>query len=466
MAWKDNNADDEDFDTAFSDNDLAPSVGLDAGDFARLLSDHLRDAFDARPIDIETSLDAALRTLPMHWLEAMCDAHGVAPRGKRRATRHERVESITRILRNQDGLACCVLELLPEARAALRRVLQHGGVMRLNMLERDFGMITGDGWMWDELPPVSIIGELRRIGLLFVGTSLLTQKGKPAMRPSRVVVTPKDLREPLKRILAQPAVRREEDAALAASLVTPAMLLRDTLDNVHESFDNAVALPLSRDDVCGFLQQAQSDGLNPRVVWDYVQTVLEFLFVHIHEIREMNDLRGFHVSEMASQFVDDHYLERWMLDERRELIDTVRRIYVYLHANGRVDDEAREEILQACARLSTGKRKLALIQRPPPLGGELLLLRINPNTGDEERYTINHQRLLMVWSEAFHQDWRTVLRKCADVPGSAAKAQLVNDLIALEPSVCELLIARADREDADAALRWFYEESVITLSAW
>jgi hypothetical protein len=466
MAWKDNEADDDDFDASFTDNDLALPFGLDTSEFSRLLSDHLRDEHDAKAIDIDITLNAALRMLPTHWLDAIGHAHAIESRTQRHSSRRERIESISRILRNADGLARCVLALPPEARATLRRVLQNGGVIRLNMLERDFGVMTGDGWMWDEHPPVSNIGELRRHGLLFIGKSALTNTGKPAKRAFRVAVAPKDLRDALNRILAPSAVRREEDAALAASTATPAKLLKDALDEVRESFDNAIELPLGRDDVCGFLKRVHEDGMNPRVVWDCLQTLLEFLFLYIHEIRTMNDLCGYHLSEMASSFVDDHYLERWTLDERRELIDVVRRLYVYLRATGRIDADAEEEILHACARLSTGKRKLNLIHRPPPLGGELLLLRINPNTGDEERYTINHQRLIMVWVEAFHQDWRTVLRKCADVPDSAAKAQLVNDLIALEPAVCELLIARTDGEDADAALRWFYEESVIALSAW
>jgi hypothetical protein len=139
MAWKDNDADDEEFDAASSDNDLVLPFGLDTSEFARLLSDHLRDAHDAKPIEIDIGLTAALRMLPAHWLDAMCDAHGIAPRTQRRASRRERAESISRILCNPDGLARCVLELPPEARAALRRVLQNGGVMRLNMLERDFG---------------------------------------------------------------------------------------------------------------------------------------------------------------------------------------------------------------------------------------------------------------------------------------------------------------------------------------
>jgi hypothetical protein len=446
----------------------ADGIGFDARDEgARYFSDPMRAVFDNQPIDVEMSLEAALEGLPDPWLDAACMALRIRNRGLNKQPRRAKVVSIVASLGCTDDLARCILEMPPQARAALRRVLESGGSIRLSTLERDFGDMFGDGWFWNEQPPTSLIGELRRRALLFVGKSTIERDGKLSKRAFRVAMVPRELRKPLQRILADGAIRREEEHALASYYASPGDLLKDALDGVRAHYDNLdFELQLARHDVIEFLRSVSKDGFNPILVWTSVETLLEYLYSAAHEVRSMNDLCGYHISELATEFVDQHYMQRWVLDERRELIETVRRLIVFLRARGVVDAECEEEVLQACVRLNTGKRKLNLINRPPPLGGELLLVRVNPNTGLEERYTINHQRLIMVWANTFHQDWRTILQRCSDVPDGARKAELIQDLIALEPAVCELLIARTQEHEAEAAINWFYEENVIFLSAW
>jgi hypothetical protein len=362
-----------------------------------------------------------------------------------------------------------VLDMPPYARAALRRVLANGGSMRLSALVRDFGDMTGDGWFWDEQPPRSSIGELRRRALLFIGRAQRPKPTLPKRRMYKIAVVPLELRAPLSSILTDASVRREEEHALETYFASSSDLLKEAVDGVRGFFASAVLPPcFTRPQLEAFLKLATDDGFNPLLIWTNLETMLAFFESNVHELRSVSDLAGYHVSEMATDFVDQQYLQRWTIDERRDLIETVRRLYAYLHQPGVavIDADEHEEIEDACRQLVTSKRKLRTIKRPPALGGELLLLRVNPNTGAEERFTFNHQRLIMVWFAEFHQDWRTMRLRCSELPYGDAKAALIDELIGLEPAVCELLVARVEEEDIDDAIRWYYDEPLLAVSAW
>jgi len=385
----------------------------------------------------------------------------------RRPNRRAKVTALAAALTSEETLRRCVAELPPHARIALRQVIDNGGWMRLADLTRDFGAMDGDGWFWDEDPPTSCLGQLRHRALLFIGRTSLTKKGKPGKRTFRVAVVPKDIRDLLKGILSESAIRREDEMAAAQQSAEIEDLLNDALWAAKTYYD---ALdwqpPLRLSDAEAFLRHASQWGFDPLKAWFGIEIFLAFVEVHLHEIQSLDDLCGYHVSELASSFVDMNYAQRWTLDARRSLVYLVRHLYDHLHARGRILDETRDEVNQACARLVSGKRRLDLIHRPAPLGGELVFARLNPNTGQEERYTFNHQRLLMVWAGAFHKDWRTMLNACATVPDGAEKAALIHELIALEPGICDLLISQADEDDFDRAILWFHRERLLTISAW
>ncbi len=466
MRYNPNDESDE-FNDDLNDDGDALSFEM-TEEFTRFIGDRWRAQQDSKPISASVSLASAVHRMPAQWLDAACAMHRINLRGEARSSRRAKADALFSRLTSMDHLARCVLDMPPYARAALRRVLESGGSMRLSALVRDFGDMTGDGWFWDEQPPKSSLGELRRRALLFVGKSSLSKTSTATTRRTfKIAVVPSELREPLGRILGDPAVRREEESALATYFASSDDLLKEAFDGVQSHYVAAPWEPvLAREYLEVFLKQSADAGFNPLLVWTSLQTVLEFFDTYAHELIVPGDLAGYHVSEMATEFVDRQYLQRWALDERRELIETVRRLYTYLHTIGVIDAEAIEDIDQSCRQLITGKRRLHLIHRPPPLGGELLLARVNPNSGEEERFTINHQRLIMVWFAEFHQDWRTLRKRCAEVPAGKDKARLVDDLIGLEPSVCELLVARVEDDDINAAVHWFYEDTVIELSAW
>lgn len=436
-------------------------------ELARYLGDRWRVEEENKVIHVHLSLITALSKTPAKWLEAACRANRIMLRGTMRRDRRAKVAALAASLTTPEELRRCVLDLPAHARAALRRVIENGGWMRLSELTRDFGLMDGDGWFWDEEPPTSSLGELRLRGLLFVGKTSLTKEGKSGKRLSKVAVVPKDIRDLLRTILSDAAIRREEEAAAVARLMAEDDLLNDAVDAARNHYGSLDwQPPLTRADAEGFVRHMSRNGFNPVLIWFGLEMLLNFIEAHLHEIQSLDQLCGYHVSEFASSFVDMNYMQRWTLDERRNLVEVVRHLYQYLLGQGRVSDETFEEIRNACVRLNSGKRKLNLIHRPPPLGGELIFTRTNPNTGEEERYTFNHQRLLMVWAGAFHQDWKTMLSVCETVPTGRQKAALIHELIALDPGICDLILSQADEDDFDRAILWFYEDRMLELSAW
>lgn len=150
-----------------------------------------RKKVEDKPIQMNTTLQAALNKQPAVWVEAIYEALGL--QGARRAK--ERVKEIAAKLPEVRFLQEVVARLPEEAHEALRLVLQRAGWIKYGQLTRRFGSDAGDGWFWNERPPTSTLGRLRLHGLLFVGRAAL--RGKRW----KVGVIPVELREPLTRIL-------------------------------------------------------------------------------------------------------------------------------------------------------------------------------------------------------------------------------------------------------------------------
>jgi hypothetical protein len=451
---------DDDRSQIFFDDDLGLITPEMAEDLARYMADEWREREEGKSIKLDLTLAAALSKTPAKWLDAACIAHRISKKGQRKT----KVTALTHKMTDTPTLVELVRNTPAHARAALRKVIEGGGWMKLNALIKDFGDMEGDGWFWDEIPPTSSLGELRQRALLFVGRAVLGKTGKKAYK---VAVVPRDLRAALLQILSDPNVKAEEEEAIVSRFASPDEVLREALEEVrthfsHIEWDTAVG----ENDVEAFLLEVHSQGYDALNVWQSLEVVLDFLDHQSHEIVSLDDIGSYHISELVHEFVDRHYLPRWSLNLRRDLLETVQRFYKHLHKTGRANDDALIEVDQACAQIRKGKRKLNVIKRPPPLGGELILARANPNTGREERYTFNHQRILMVWASECHQDWRHMLQVCKTVPDGHRKAELVHDLIALEPSTQELLIARSDEDDFANGVIWFYKENVLELSSW
>jgi len=153
---------------------------------ARLEQSWRRD-IEAKPLPLNSTLQAALNKLPAPWVDGICLCLGVPAERKRQ----DKVARIIACLSSETGISTIVRALPADCREAVTHVLKNGGWVKYNQLSRQFGDEKGDGWWWDKEPPQSTIGELRLRGLLFVGQAAV------GSRRSKVAVIPRELREPI-----------------------------------------------------------------------------------------------------------------------------------------------------------------------------------------------------------------------------------------------------------------------------
>jgi len=413
-----------------------------------------RKAAQNMAISVHLSLNEALNALPSPWLEAACQAHQLDQH-----SRGAKLRALAGALTNPDALRRCVSQLPLRARRALKRVMDNGGWMRLAELTKEFGRMDGDGWFWDQQPPKSCLGGLCRCALLFVGRGLV-DAGSRRKRWLKVAVIPAELRAPLQRALAELIPEGNDDV--------PAMgddALSDALFLARLYYGEASEkLLLSFEDVVDFLHQAHRQGRNLLSTWAGIEAFLNFTSQFAYEITSLDDLCGYHIGELARDYLDLAPSRLGSMAERRRVIRLVRVLYDFLLDRGKILPETCKLVRQSCARLI--QDGLNAIRRPAPVGGEVILCWINPDTNSEERYTVNHQRLLMAWQHDFDRDWPSLLAHCHKVPSGARKADLARELAAADPVIYDLLIGDADKEDFQRALRWFYEEQMLEISVW
>ena len=413
-----------------------------------------RKAAQNMAISVHLSLNEALNALPSPWLEAACQAHQLDQH-----SRGAKLRALAGALTNPDALRRCVSQLPLRARRALKRVMDNGGWMRLAELTKEFGRMDGDGWFWDQQPPKSCLGGLCRCALLFVGRGLV-DAGSRRKRWLKVAVIPAELRAPLQRALAELIPEGNDDV--------PAMgddALSDALFLARLYYGEASEkLLLSFEDVVDFLHQAHRQGRNLLSTWAGIEAFLNFTSQFAYEITSLDDLCGYHIGELARDYLDLAPSRLGSMAERRRVIRLVRALYDFLLDRGKILPETCKLVRQSCARLI--QDGLNAIRRPAPVGGEVILCWINPDTNSEERYTVNHQRLLMAWQHDFDRDWPSLLAHCHKVPSGARKADLARELAAADPVIYDLLIGDADKEDFQRALRWFYEEQMLEISVW
>jgi tetratricopeptide (TPR) repeat protein len=146
---------------------------------------------DAKPLSLDTKLQAALNKCPAQWIEGMATTLGYTQKGIKR----DKIAAIIGHLTHRDKLNGVVASLQPQERAALALVMKKDWA-KYGELTRRFGTEEDDGWFWDEEPPTSVVGRLRLRGLLFVGTAGIQG------RNYKVAVIPIELRPLLHEIMA------------------------------------------------------------------------------------------------------------------------------------------------------------------------------------------------------------------------------------------------------------------------
>lgn len=135
-------------------------------------------------VNNRSSLSSLLNKLPWTWINGICSSLKVSKRGNKRG----KVKRIVAIL-NSPHLKDIVYALPEDARNTLVFVMWKGGMIRYSELVKKFDDDTG--MWWEENPPSSAVGILRRHGLLVVGR---TPRGD---RFYKVAVIPKEIMQQL-----------------------------------------------------------------------------------------------------------------------------------------------------------------------------------------------------------------------------------------------------------------------------
>lgn len=148
------------------------------------IADAMREEMEEKPISLTVTLAAALRQIPVQWLNAAAALHAVAPT-KRRG---EREKALAAVLKEPVRLQAALTAEPAVVRDCMQYLAEAGGWCKLQALTKRFGALDGDGFYWDEQPPTSPIGRLRLLGLLFVG------RAEVEGRRYKVAVIPTDLR--------------------------------------------------------------------------------------------------------------------------------------------------------------------------------------------------------------------------------------------------------------------------------
>ena len=430
------------------------SLWLDPDQVMHYIMEKWHQEQDAKPITLFTKLSAALNKCPAPWINAICLNLGLSSAGKK----SNKVKAIVAHLTQEDNLRQAVLNLPPTSRQVLKRVVDAGGWVKYGQLSREYGDEEGDGWFWNEEPPVSAIGRVRAYGLLFVGRAPIKS------RNYKVAVVPKELREPLAVILA------DESVMSARAEPEPAEGLTEVLESVREYYEEAIDWEpqLPRDWVEDFLRHQHQQGAGGAELfelWDHLRLFHFFLDHYGHEIVTMEDLKGYHLSEWVNDFLRRKVIPNIPRHEKRRMLRTVQALYEHLAHTNRVDPKVAQRVAEAVDKITRPRRKLGSIDRPPPLGGEMVMRSYHPTQG-EQVFTFNDYWLAILCYVDYEGDWKALRRATVNVTDGRTKRRLIDRLSKVNPSTLEVMLRQIYEEDVEEARDWFRHHHVVEASAW
>jgi len=173
--------DDGDVDFEYEDASLINEI------LGHRLEQILRENHEKTPLPKNLRLRSLLKALPVVWLDAICETVDIGYRPLRK----DRERTLGAFLTDPEKLDNVLFELAPEEIDALRFLLGHDGVCKAMLVTRRFGDDSGDTHFWSDIPPESVLGQLRLRGLVFVGSMI---HGKQKHRTAAI---PAELRRPL-----------------------------------------------------------------------------------------------------------------------------------------------------------------------------------------------------------------------------------------------------------------------------
>lgn len=416
---------------------------------------------ESKPININTKLSTALNKCPAPWVNGICINLGLDPKSLRK--RKAKVQAIVDHLIDPQKLRAVLESLSPESCEALDYVLGKGGWVKIGPLTHRFGPQDDVGWFWSEAePPTSTLGRLRVRGLLFVG------KAGIGGRNYTVAVIPKELRKPLAELLAE-LPKEPVKKTPPKKKPSPETALGEVLQDVARYYEETIDWEptLRRDHVEAFLNHLAAQGMAKKLlqVWNDLLLFHFFLDHYGDEIQSLDDLQGYHLSEWVNNFIERKVLERFTLNDKRRMVRTVGRLCRYLVDSGQLAAETGQRVEDAVTRLTETKRRMGVIYRPPPLGGEIIMQSYHPERG-EFTFTYNDYWLALVCYADFEGDWRRLRAEARRVRDGKSKQELIDRILSIDPRVLEVLLHEVYEDEVEKARQWFYEEKLVRDSAW
>lgn len=417
-----------------------------------------RKQIEARPLLTDTTLYGALCKCPSPWLNGVSACLGIPKVHGRK----EKAQMIASCLQDNNCLEETISSLPKVSRRALIFILRTGGWMKYTPLCRRFGGETGDGWWWDERLPHSPLGQLRVRGLLFVGKAPL------GPRYYKVAVVPAELRQALYELLLP-----QDGGPVLTEAIDPDLALKTTLSEleVYYKHNRHLESLLPKKQVEEFLNHLASDKgaiATHQEAWESLKLFNRFLTEYIHEVQSLNDIRSYHLSEWVNSSIERHSPRQPTLQEKRRMLRVIRSLFIYLEAYGGVGANTCQVVRDTTTKLSRPSKKMGIIHRPPPLGGEVLGTTIRGNR-IQLKVTVNHYWLWLVCQTDFNGDWEALSHAAAVVPDGKAKSHLAREIatnkvtrLCLPPPGLQ----RELREEVQEARQWFYTDIVLTLSTW
>jgi hypothetical protein len=246
----------------------------------------------------------------------------------------------------------------------------------------------------------------------------------------------------------------------------------DVMDQVRAYYKGIDWEPaLAEKQVLGYLQNAHQQGASPddlAALWHDVEFFIFFLDHYGDEIRTMEDLRPYHLSEWVTDFAERKVLGGMSLDDKRHLLGTARALYDYLAQAGAVNPATAQAVDQAVAQITKSRRGLVRIERPDPLGGETMMM-VSSARG-EFVYSLNDVWLIQVCDRDFKRDWQRMRQAAQKVPGSALKLRFIDRLQqaqnAGEDLFSVLVSYPANPHDLDVARHMFRQQEMTEGRAW
>lgn len=436
---------------------MSDGQGTQAGSFAELedvaaleeLSErHWRLEQDQRPLSLRASLVPMLKKQPAPWVAGIARALAIKAHGKT-----PQITEIGRTLADPFSLTHIVERLPAVARRVLKTVLNRDGWVPYAALVQTFGDDSGDGWFWAQNPPASPIGVVRLHGLLFVGT--ITRNAHTLA----IALIPREVREALTKILSQ-----EDDTELA----TPSrdMLLEAVLKEVSAYFNEIDDDSLiTREQVRVFLTAASlHDETDVRGIWADLEFFIFYLAHLAEEIRGLDDLRDYHVSEFAHQFIESTIRGHVTQQQKRALLAHVAQLIEFLGEQGALKASTQARVREATAIISANRRSLAQIDRPMPLGGEPVLR--TSQDGHLVTFTFNDLWLGLAAIAEHKGDLMALHDAARGVPDGAVKRKRINWLMRRDLGEFNEVLSAIPSAALQAAVEWFHHAAFNRGSAW